>query len=113
MFIAVLTILISILLTAGGAVELIQGIANRLPYPLIGGGLGTLAGLLLLSAGVALLRQSPRTIALLRAAALVSVPVFVLIGLIRPLAGVPVTVLGIGFPLFLLVYYRSARLKDA
>ena len=113
MFIAVLTILIGALLTAGGAVELIQGIANKLPYPLVGGGLGTLAGMLVLSAGVALLRRSPRALSLLRVAALVSVPVFVLIGLIRPLAGVPVTILGIGFPLFLLVYYRGARLKTA
>ena len=111
MFVAILTILIGALLTAGGAQELIQGIIRNQLYPLVGGTLGTVAGALLLSVGVALLRQSPRAIALLRAATLVSVPVFVLIGLIRPLAGVPVTVLGIGFPLFLLLYYRGDRLK--
>lgn len=112
MFIAILTILIGALLTAGGAQELIvQGILNSRLYPLVGGTLGTVAGALLLSAGVALLRQSPRAIALMRAAALVSVPVFLLIGFIRPLAGWPVTIFGIGFPLFLLVYYRGAGLK--
>lgn len=112
MFIAILTILIGALLTAGGAQELIvQGIFNNRLYPLVGGTLGTVAGALLLSAGVALLRQSPRAISLMRAAALVSVPVFVLIGFIRPLAGWPVTIFGIGFPLFLLIYYRSAGIK--
>lgn len=114
MFIAILTILIGALLTAGGAQELIfQGIFNSRLYPLIGGTLGTVAGALLLSAGVALLRRSPGAIGLIRAAAMVSVPVFVLIGFILPLAGWPVTIIGIGFPLFLLVYYRRAGLKTA
>jgi hypothetical protein len=114
MFISILTILIGALLTAGGAQELIvQGIGNNRLYPLIGGTLGTVAGTLLLSAGVALLRQSPRAIALARAAAFVSLPVFLLIGFIRPLAGWPVAIIGIGFPLFLLVYYRGAGLKAA
>lgn len=114
MFIAILSILIGALLTAGGLQELVvQGIFNSRLYPLVGGTLGTVAGALLLSAGVALLRESPRAIALIRAAALVCVPVFVLIGFVRPLAGWPVTIVGIGFPLFLLAYYRSARLKAA
>jgi hypothetical protein len=66
-----------------------------------------------LSAGVALLRQSPRAVPLMRDAALVSIPVFVLIGFILPLAGWPVTIIGIGFPLFLLLYYRGTGLKTA
>ena len=114
MFIAILSILIGALLTAGGLQELVvQGIFNSRLYPLIGGTLGTVAGALILSAGIALLRESPRAIALTRAAALVCVPVFVLIGFVRPLAGWAVTIVGIGFPLFLLAYYRSARLKAA
>ena len=114
MFIAILSILIGALLTAGGLQELVvQGIFNSLLYPLVGGTLGTVAGALLLSAGVALLRESPRAIALIRATAWVCVPVFVLVGFVRPLAGWPVIIAGIGFPLFLLVYYRSARFKAA
>lgn len=109
MFIAILTIIIGALLTAGGAQELIfQGILNSQLYPLVGGTLGTVAGALLLSAGIALLRQSPRAIALIRAAALVAVPVFVIIGFIWPLTGWPVKIVGIAFPLFLLIYFRKA-----
>ena len=108
MFISILTILIGAVLTAGGAQELVaQGIFNNRRYPLLGGTLGAVAGALLLSAGIALLRESPRAVALTRAAAYVSVPVFVIIGFIWPLAGWPVRIVGIAFPLFLLWYFRK------
>lgn len=114
MFIAVITILIGAVLTAGGIQELVvQGIFNNRRYPLLGGTLGTVAGALLLSAGVALLRQSPRAVALIRASAWVCVPVFVMIGFIWPLAGWPVKIIGIGFPLFLLAYFRESTAKVA
>lgn len=90
MFIAIITILIGAVLTAGGVQELVvQGIFNNGRWPLLGGTLGAVAGALLLSAGIALLRESPRAIALIRASALVCVPVFVMIGFIWPLAGCP------------------------
>lgn len=108
MFIAILTIIIGALLTAGGAQELIfQGILNSQLYPLVGGTLGTVAGALLLSSGIALLRQSPRAVALIRAAAAVCLPVFIIIGFIWPLTGWPVKIVGIAFPLFLLAYFRK------
>lgn len=109
MVIAILTILIGAVLTAGGAQELIvQGVFNNRRYPLLGGTLGAVAGALLLSAGIALLRESPRATALIRASALVCVPVFVLIGFIWPLAGWPVRIVGIVFPLYLLAYFRKS-----
>ncbi|HEU0178940.1 MAG TPA: hypothetical protein VFV58_32140 [Blastocatellia bacterium] len=109
MFISILTIFIGAVLTAGGAQELIvQGIFNNRRYPLLGGALGTVAGAMLLSAGIALLRESPRAAALIRASALSCVPVFVIIGFIWPLAGWPVRITGIAFPLFLLAYFRKA-----
>jgi hypothetical protein len=96
------------LVDGGGAQELIvQGIFNNRLYPLVGGTLGTVAGALLLSAGIALFRQSTRALTIIRAAAFVSVPVFLLIGFIRPLAGWPVRIVGIIFPLFLLWYFRN------
>jgi len=108
MFISILTILIGAVLTAGGVQELVvQGIFNNRRYPLLGGTLGTVAGALLLSAGIALLRDSPRAIALARASALVCVPVFLIIGFIWPLAGWPVRIIGIAYPLFLLAYFRK------
>ena len=109
MFISILTIFIGAVLTAGGAQELIvQGIFNNRRYPLLGGTLGAVAGAILLSAGIALLRESPRSIALIRAAALACAPVFVIIGFIWPLAGWPVKIIGIGYPLFLLAHFRKA-----
>jgi hypothetical protein len=38
----------------------------------------------------------------------VCAPVFVLIGFIWPLAGWPVRIIGIAFPLFLLAYFRKS-----
>lgn len=108
MFISILTIFIGAVLTAGGVQELVvQGIFNNRRYPLLGGTLGTVAGALLLSAGIALLRGSPRAVALIRASAWVSVPVFVLIGFIWPFAGWPIRIIGVAFPLFLLAYFRK------
>jgi hypothetical protein len=109
MFIAIITILIGAVLTAGGLQELIvQGIFHSERYPLLGGALGTVAGALLLSAGIALLRESPRAKALIRASAFVCAPVFVMIGFIWPLAGWPVRIVGVAFPLFLLAYFRKS-----
>lgn len=109
MFIAIGAILIGAVLTAGGAQELIvQGIFNNRRYPLLGGALGAVAGALLMSAGIALLRESPRATDLIRASAFVCVPVFVIIGFIWPLAGWPVRIIGIAFPLFLLAYFRKS-----
>ena len=109
MFISIITILIGAVLTAGGVQELIvQGIFNNRRYPLLGGALGTVAGALLLSAGIALLRESPRAIALIRASAVVCLPVFLRLGCIWPLAGWPVRIIGIASPLFLLAYFRKS-----
>jgi len=106
--IAALAIVIGALETAGGAQELIlQGFLRSRTYPLIGGMLGTVAGALLLSAGIAMLQSSIRAADVARVCVYVSVPVFILIGIIRPLAGVGVTAVGIVFPLFLLVYFRK------
>jgi len=105
--IAILAILAGALETAGGAQELVvQGIFNGHGWPLIGGTLGTVAGALLLSAGIAMLRNSRQTFRLVCATAWVSVPVFILIGIVDRLAGIPVTIIGIGLPLFLVTYLR-------
>ena len=117
MVVAILTILLGALGTAGGVQELVvQGILNNQTIPLIGGTLGAVAASLLVAAGIALLRQSPRAVALMRAAALTSLPVSVLIGqIVCGLAGWPMTLVGLGWPLFLLVYFRapSANVREA
>jgi hypothetical protein len=112
LLLSVLAILIGALLTAGGLQELVlQGILNSRLYPLVGGALGTVAGVFLLFSGIALFRKSELTERLVRATALVSLPVFVLIGFIRPLAGWPVTIAGLLFPLILMAYVGARPLS--
>ena len=100
---AILTILVGALETAGGMQELVyQGILNSRLYPLIGGTIGTVAGAFLLATGIALFRRSPNTRRLARATVAVSLPVFLLIGVIAPLAGLAATILACGMPLVVL-----------
>ena len=104
---AVITILVGALLAAGGAQELVvQGMLNSRLYPLLGGTLGAVAGAFLLATGIALFRHSPDTRRLAQTTACVAVPVFLLIGVIQPLAGRPATVLGFVMPLIVLAVLR-------
>jgi hypothetical protein len=73
---------------------------------LLGGTMGLVASALLLSAGVALLRRSPGAVGLARGAALTMLPVTVLIGFVLPMMGGLAILLGIGFPLALLLFLR-------
>ena len=111
---AVFAILVGALATAGGLQELVaQGILNSRLYPLIGGTLGTVAGAFLLATGIALFRRSPGTLRLAWATAAVCVPVFVLIGVVEPLAGRGVTVLGLLVPIALVAAVRARPVAEA
>jgi hypothetical protein len=107
---AVIAILVGAIQAAAGAQELVfQGILNNRLYPLLGGTLGAVAGAFVLATGIALFRRSPNTVRLAQASASVSIPVFLLIGVLEPLAGWPATILGLGLPLVVLaVLGRSA-----
>jgi len=110
---AVIAILVGALLTAGGVQELFfQGVLNSRLYPLIGGTLGTVAGAFVLTTGIALFR-SPGTPRLAWATAAVCVPVFVLIGVIEPLAGRGATILGMLVPVALLAAVRMRPAVEA
>lgn len=105
MAMAILAILVGALELAGGLGEaVVGGMVDRQPYPLVGGTMGAVAGALLLAAGIALLRRSPGAAALARGAALTCIPVYVFIGFVKPLMGVFALLLGLGFPLLLLLY---------
>jgi hypothetical protein len=107
--VALLAIVLGALETAGGAQELIyQGILRSRTYPLTAGTLGTVAGALLLASGIALLVGSRLGPVLARATAYVSLPVFILIGVVTHIAGWPVTVAGILFPLFLVFFCEKS-----
>jgi membrane associated rhomboid family serine protease len=104
---AVITILVGALQAAGGVQELVyQGVLNNRLYPLVGGTLGAVAGVFLLATGIALFRRSPDVLRLARATAGVSLPVFLLIGVIQPLAGRSATLLGLAMPLLVLAVLR-------
>ena len=81
---------------AGGAQEMIYlGFLQSERYPLIAGVLGVLAGGLLFAAGIALLVRSQLTSVLAQATAWISVPVFILTGVVTHRAGWPITAVGI------------------
>lgn len=103
--VALLAIMFGALEIAGGTQELVYlGILHSQTEPLIVGTFGTVAGVLLLAAGIALLLSSRRITVLAPAAAYVSVPVFVLIGVVKHYAAWPMTTVGLVFPVFLLFF---------
>jgi hypothetical protein len=104
---AVISILVGAVQAAGGVQELVfEGVLNNRLYPLVGGTLGTVAGVFLLATGIALFRRSSDVLRLARATASVSLPVFLLIGIIEPLAGRPATILGLAMPVLILAVLR-------
>ena len=111
MLVAVLTIFLGALGFAGGLQELVvQGVFNNQKGPLTGGTLGAVSAALLVAAGIALLRQSPRAVPFTRMAAVANLLVSVLVGqMVWGLAGWPMTIVGLGWPLFLLIYVRNVR----
>jgi len=70
--------------------------------------MGTLAGVLLLATGVAMLLNFRSTWALAQATAYVSVPTFVTIGIITQIAGWGITLLGIVYPLAIVFFLRKS-----
>jgi hypothetical protein len=107
---ALLALVFGALETAGGAQEMIYlGIMNSETYPLVAGVMGVLAGGLLLAAGITLLISSQLAPVLAQATAWISVPVFILTGIVTHRAGWPITAVGIGFPLLLVLCQRSSK----
>ena len=106
--VSLLAIVFGALETAGAVQELVyRGILNSETEPLIVAALGTVAGGLLLWAGIALLIRSRLSTVLVPATAYVSVPVFLIAGVYKHNAGLPITVVGIAYPLFLLLWSKT------
>jgi hypothetical protein len=110
---ALLALILGALETAGAVQELVfRGILQSLTGPLSIGAIGTVAGLLLLFTGVALVLSSPRAAVLIQATAWISVRTFIISGIIYHYAGWPMTAFGMAFPL-LLVFLRHKSPKPA
>lgn len=111
--ISLMAMLLGAVETGGGVQELVYlGVLNSQTEAMIVGSLGTVGGALLLAAGIALLLDSPRTRLLVEASAYVSVPVFLFIGVIKHYAAWPITIVGMIYPVLMLVYCRLAGRRE-
>jgi len=79
------------------------GMVNRDGRSLMAGTMVMVAGALLLTAGLALLRRAPRAVSLARGAAVTSLAVFAIIALGIPRMSVLATMLGTVFPVLLVI----------
>lgn len=99
---ALFALIVGALEWAGGTQEFVYlGVMNSETYPLVAGTMGILSGGLLFAAGIALLISSRHALVLAQATAWISVPAFILTGIVTHRAGWPITAVGIGFPLLL------------
>jgi hypothetical protein len=113
----VMMIIMAILAIAVGAIEAansmqevwVRGALNS-GWALAGGIIATGAGILLLIAGIGLLRR-PKALTLPNVSAVACLAVFILVGVLKPQMSIFATILGIGFPLLMLsfVYWSTRR----
>jgi hypothetical protein len=107
MAISLFALVVGALETGGAVQELVyRGVLNSQTDPMIIGALGTVTGAVLLWAGGALLIRSPLTGVLVPASAYLSVPTFLVSGVYKHYAGWPITLVGIVYPLIMLVWCR-------
>jgi hypothetical protein len=88
------------------------GVVNHDAYSLTGGTLGAAAGLALLAAGVAMLLRSRRAAALARGVAVACVAVFAIVAVAAPRLSLLATILGVAFPIALLLFLRRGSGKS-
>jgi hypothetical protein len=103
--------LIGALEAVGALVEGWAGgfVATGNGYWLAGVVLTVVAGGMLLAAGIAMLRRTPGAAAWARGAAITCLAVVVLIRLVQPWMGIFWMLLGIAFPIALLIFLRWTR----
>lgn len=113
MTMAILSILVGAIEAVNSFQEVwMRGALNPDASLLIGGTIGAVAGVLLFAAGIALLRGSASAGELSRAAAITCLLVFALVGVVKPQMSAFATLLGIGFPIALLVFLRVTGKQD-
>ena len=94
---------------AGALQELAYGIPQSVTDAVNAGALGAVAGAIVLAAGIALLARSTRAPELALASACISIPVFILIGIVKHFAAWPITAVGMTFPILLALSCRRAE----
>jgi hypothetical protein len=107
---AILAMLIGAIEAVNSSIEAwIGGVVNHGGYSLAGGVLGLAAGAALVFAAVALLRRTPGALTFAQSAAVLCLAVFLSVRLLRPMFSVFATLLGIAFPIALLIYVNWTR----
>lgn len=110
---AILAVLIGAFETVNSLAEgWAGGVVNRDAYSLTAGALGAAAGLVLLAAGVAMLLRSRRAATLAGGAAVACVAVFAIVAVAAPRLSLLATILGIAFPIALLIFLRRGGGKS-
>lgn len=105
----ILAVLIGLLQAANAIVELTAGGAGRSALPTFTVLLAIVVGLLLVAAGVALVRRAPRAVALARIAAVSWLALVVIIRAVHPWMSIFASLLAVAFPIALLAYVWVAR----
>lgn len=107
---AILAVLVGAMEVVNTLVEVTAGgLSNRSALALAALALAILAGGALLVAGVALLRRAPRSVVGARIAAVTCIATFALIGLLQPMLSALALLLGIAFPIALLIFLAMGR----
>lgn len=109
MTMAILAIVVGAIEAVNASQEVWLGGAMNRGWPLIGGTIAVVAGALLLTAGIALVRRSPVSDTLAQGAAITCLLVFILTGVVIPQMSTFATLLGIGYPVVMLLLLGSGR----
>lgn len=106
-FMAVLAILIGAIEAVNASVEAWSGgIVNHDSSSMLAGVLGAAAGVFLLTSGIALLRRTPGATSYATRVALACLGVFIITGFVVPRMSAFATLLGIAFPIAMLIFVR-------
>lgn len=101
---AILTMLVGGIEFVNSLIEASYGINTGMGWSLGAGLDGAISGWLLVAAGVAMLRRSPKVFTWTLVAALYCLATFGLVLAIQPIFSIFASMLGIGFPIILLVF---------
>lgn len=106
---AILALLVGVLEALNSAAEgIVGGVVLHGGSSLVSGGLGAVAGVLLVASAIAMLRHSRNASTIAQGSAIACLAIFASITLISPRFSVIATILGICFPVALLIYFRAA-----
>jgi hypothetical protein len=107
---AILAILIGTLEVVSSAAEAwVGGLVLHGGYSLAAGAVAAAAGALLVASAIAMLRGSKGAVSLAQGSAIACIAVFALVAALRPIFSILSTMLGIGFPIALLLYLRVTQ----